>query len=75
MALSALVAPMARSTNRSTAAGPDPLILLLCVTSLAAPVPMSGACGPARNITNRGSRRAHTVRTAGLTARRASIVA
>ena len=37
MALSALVAQMARSTNRSTAAGPDPLILLLCVTSLAAP--------------------------------------
>ena len=38
MALSALVAQMARSTNRSTAAAPDPLILLLCVTSLAAPV-------------------------------------
>jgi hypothetical protein len=37
MALSALVAQMARSTNRSTAAAPDPLILLLCVTSLAAP--------------------------------------
>jgi hypothetical protein len=37
MTLSALVAQMARSTNRSTAAGPDPLILLLCVTSLAAP--------------------------------------
>jgi hypothetical protein len=33
MALSALVAQMARST----AAAPDPLILLLCVTSLAAP--------------------------------------
>ena len=53
-ALSALVAQMGRSTNRSTAASPDPLILLLCVTSLAAPVPMSGAFGPARNITNRG---------------------
>ncbi len=38
MALSALVAQMARSTNRSTAAAPDPLILLLCVTSLTAPV-------------------------------------
>ena len=37
MALIALVAQMARSTNRSTAAAPDPLILLLCVTSLAAP--------------------------------------
>ncbi len=37
MALIALFAPMARSTNRSTAAAPDPLILLLCVTSLAAP--------------------------------------
>jgi hypothetical protein len=37
MALSALVAQMARSTNRSTAPAPDPLILLLCVTSLAAP--------------------------------------
>jgi hypothetical protein len=37
MALSALVAQMARSTNRSTAAAPDPLILLLCVISLAAP--------------------------------------
>ena len=37
MALIALVAPMARSTNRSTAAAPDPLILLLCVTSLTAP--------------------------------------
>src|SRR5262249_50213267 len=35
MALSALVAQMARSTNRSTAAAPDPSILLLCVTSLA----------------------------------------
>ena len=54
MALSALVAQMARSTNRSTAAAPDPLILLLCVTSLAAPVPLPGACSPARNITNRG---------------------
>ena len=43
MALSALVAQMARSTNRSTAAAPDPLILLLCVTSLAAPPPMLGA--------------------------------
>jgi hypothetical protein len=53
-ALSALVAQMGgRSTNRPPAASPDPLILLLCVTSLAAPVPMSGACGPARNITNR----------------------
>jgi hypothetical protein len=53
MALSALVAQMARSTNRSTAAAPDPLILLLCVTSLAAP----GLCrepGSDRNITNRG---------------------
>ncbi len=38
MALSALVAQMARSTNRSTAAAPDPSILLLCVISLAAPV-------------------------------------
>ena len=74
MALSALVAQMARSTNRSTAAAPDPLILLLCVTSLAAPVHVR-SLGPARNITTVGSRRAHTVRTAGLTARRASIVA
>jgi hypothetical protein len=32
----ALVAQMARSTNRSTAPAPDPLILLLCVTSIAA---------------------------------------
>ena len=53
MALSALVAPMARSTNRSTAAAPDPLILLLCVTSLAAPCYVR-SLGPARNITNRG---------------------
>ena len=37
MVLSALVAQMARSMNRSTAAAPDSLILLLCVTSLAAP--------------------------------------
>jgi hypothetical protein len=37
MALSALVAQMARSTNRSTAEAPDPLILLLRVTSLAGP--------------------------------------
>jgi len=36
-ALSALVAHMGRSTNRSTAASPDPLILLLCVTSLVRP--------------------------------------
>jgi hypothetical protein len=43
MALSALVAQMARSTNRSTASAPDLLLLLLCVTSLAAPRPMSGA--------------------------------
>jgi hypothetical protein len=40
MALSALVAQMARSMNRSTAAAPDSLILLLWVTSLAA----SGLC-------------------------------
>jgi hypothetical protein len=33
MALSALVAQVARSTNRSTASAPDPLILLLCVTT------------------------------------------
>jgi hypothetical protein len=37
MTLSALVGQMTRSTNRSTAAALDPLILLLCVTSLAAP--------------------------------------
>jgi hypothetical protein len=32
VALIALVAPMARSTNRSTAEAPIPLVLLLCVT-------------------------------------------
>jgi len=37
MTLIALVAPMARSTNRSTTAAPDPLVLLLYVTSPAAP--------------------------------------
>jgi hypothetical protein len=37
MAPIALLAPMARSTNRSTAAAPDPFVLLLYVTSPAAP--------------------------------------
>ena len=37
MAPIAVVAPMARSTNRSTAAAPDPFVLLLYVTSPAAP--------------------------------------
>jgi hypothetical protein len=37
MVLSALVAQMARSTNRSAAVAPDPLILLLCVTLIASP--------------------------------------
>jgi hypothetical protein len=37
MAPIALVAPMARSTNRSTAAPPDPFVLLLYVTSPVAP--------------------------------------
>jgi hypothetical protein len=63
MALSALVAQMARSTNRSTASAPDPLILLPCVTSLAAP----GLC-PEPGL---GAPRA--IWTAGLTVRRASI--
>ena len=53
MALIALFAQVARSTNRSTAAAPDPLILLLCVTSLAAP-DLCQEPGRSRNITNRG---------------------
>jgi hypothetical protein len=46
MALIAPFAQMARSTNRSTAAAPDPLILLLCVTSLAALVLSIRSLGP-----------------------------
>jgi hypothetical protein len=87
--LIALIAPfaqVARSTNRSTTAAPDPLVLLLYVTSQAEPGLHRRERGPVRqepgaqpdaiaNITNRGSRRARVVQTAGLAARRASIVA
>ena len=43
MALIALFAPIARPTNRSTAAAPDPFVLLLYVTLR--PSGMSGASG------------------------------
>ena len=48
MALIALVAPTARSTNRSTTAAPDPLVLLLSVTPLAAPGRHPREQGPMR---------------------------
>jgi hypothetical protein len=50
MALIALFAPMARSTNRSTAAAPDPIVLLLYVTS-----PTASACIRASELVGRGS--------------------
>ena len=65
MALIALLARMARSTSRSTTAAPDPLVLLLYITSPAAPGPhpreRCPVCQEPRaqpnaiaNITNRG---------------------
>ena len=78
MAPIALVAPMARSTNRSTAAAPDSLVLLLCVTSPAVPGPHPAEPGPtdtSRNITNRGISARPRRPDARLAARRASIVA
>jgi hypothetical protein len=46
MALIALFAPIARSTNRSTVAALYPTILLLCVTSPRAPLPAHAPAAP-----------------------------
>ena len=48
MAPTALIAPMARSTNRSTVAAPDPFVLLLYVTSSVAPGLRPRERGPVR---------------------------
>jgi hypothetical protein len=65
MALIALLAPIARSTNRSTTAAPGPLVLLLYVISLAAPGLHSHERGPVRQEPGASQMRSRTLLTVG----------